>query len=44
MSFSNFRLRMMIIRIGDERRSLIEDHLRKLSDMFCSDDTLKHHR
>jgi hypothetical protein len=35
---------MMIIRIGDERRSLIEDHLRKLRDMFCSDETLKHHR
>jgi len=35
---------MMIIRIGDERRSMIEDHLKKLRDMFCSDETLKHHR
>ena len=23
---------------------MIEDHLKKLRDMFCSDDTLKHHR
>jgi len=35
---------MMIIRIGDERRSLIEDHLKKVRDMVCSDETLKHHR
>ena len=35
---------MMIIRIGDERRSMIEDHLRKLRDMICSDETLKHHK
>ena len=23
---------------------MIEDHLKKLRDMFCSDETLKHHR
>lgn len=34
----------MIIRIGDERRMQVEDHLRKLKDQICSDEALKHHR
>lgn len=34
----------MIIRIGDERRSLIEEHLKKLRDMVCSEETLKLHK
>lgn len=34
----------MIIRIGDERRPLLDEHLKKLRDLFVSDDTLKHSR
>lgn len=34
----------MIIRIGDERRSMLEDHTRKLKELVCSDEALKHHR
>jgi hypothetical protein len=34
----------MIIRIGDERRSLIEDHVRKLKDFIMSPETQKYHR
>jgi hypothetical protein len=34
----------MIVRIGDERRSMLEEHLRKLRDTLLSEDTLKYHR
>jgi hypothetical protein len=29
----------MIIRIGDEKRQLIEEHIRKLKDIIVSDET-----
>ena len=34
----------MIVRIGDERRSMLEEHLRKLRDTLLSEETLKYHR
>ena len=34
----------MIVRIGDERRMLIDDHLVKLKDFILSDETQKNHR
>lgn len=34
----------MIIRIGDERRSLLDEHLGKLKDLILSGESMQHHR
>jgi hypothetical protein len=34
----------MIVRIGDQKRAHIEEHLTKLRDYLTSDDTMKHQR
>lgn len=34
----------MIIRIGDERRSLLDEHLGKLKDLMLSGESMQHHR
>jgi len=34
----------MIVRIGDERRQLVNDHLVKLKDFILSEETQKNHR
>ncbi len=38
LNFSSYRMRLMIIRIGDEKRQLIDDHIRKVKDTIVSDD------
>lgn len=34
----------MIVRIGDQKRAHIEEHLTKLRDYLTSDDAMKHQR
>jgi len=38
------KLKLMIVRIGDERRQLVNDHLVKLKDFILSEETQKNHR
>jgi len=34
----------MIVRVGDERRHLRDEHIRKLKDFILSEESLTHHR
>ena len=37
-------MRLMIIRIGDEKRQLIDDHIKKLKDLIVQEDIQKFHK
>ncbi len=35
---------LMLVRVGDERRELRDDHIKKLKDFILNEESLTHHR
>ncbi len=41
--FIDYRLRLMIIRIGDEKRQQKDDHVKKLAALIVSEEAIRAH-